>query len=333
MRGKVEGGANRPRTEVSMHKMPWRLRLLGTLLRPMSVSRMSLEKIEKMQGASHRITRSSICSWGECRRASESRIAGQAPAPPPCQIRIYTPEGPAAEPRSLVVYCHGGGWVLGSVGGGDWMCSTVARDLDAVVVSIDYRLAPQHKFPAAIEDCYAGLLWSQANAATFARIRRIGVMGESAGGNLAAVICLLARERGGPSLKHQALLYPGTDVSMSTESFAVNKDAIILTAEDARSFVQHYLGPDADPRDWRISPSMLPITPDSRRQSSLPPATTLCMTKPCHTLTGLENPELRSSSSNTRRCHTASSTSPTSAGDAKTAMTQVIEAQRDHLRA
>ena len=91
-------------------------------------------------------------------------------------------------------------------------------------------------------------------------------MGESAGGNLAAVICLLARERGGPSLKHQALLYPGTDVSMSTESFAVNKDAIILTAEDARSFVQHYLGPDADPRDWRISPL------HATNHSGLPPA-------------------------------------------------------------
>lgn len=159
----------------------------------------------------------------------------------------------------MIIYIHGGGWVIGSVEMGDWMCSTTALEVDAVVVSIEYRLAPRHKFPAAVEDCYAALLWCSENAAALsADATRLGIMGESAGGNLAAVTCLLARERGGPQIRRQALLYPVTDGSISTPSYRHNKDAIILPAADMRAFYHHYLPAGAGPLDWRVSPLHAP---------------------------------------------------------------------------
>src|SRR6266404_5398240 len=129
--------------------------------------------------------------------------------------RVYRLAGPAsgAGPRPLVLYFHGGGFVFGDMRMGDWLCSRVAAGVAAVVVSVDYRLAPRHRFPAAVEDCYAALTWAAANAAELGAGGPVGVMGESAGGNLSAVMCLLALEREGPALAHQALLYPATDVT------------------------------------------------------------------------------------------------------------------------
>ena len=108
-----------------------------------------------------------------------------------------------------MVYLHGGGFVFG--GGlrlGDWICSQVASTVGAVVVAVDYRLAPVHRFPAAVEDCYAAVVWAAANAAELGAEGPLGVMGESAGGTLSAVVCLLARDRGGPAISHQGLSYP-----------------------------------------------------------------------------------------------------------------------------
>ena len=96
---------------------------------------------------------------------------------------------------------------------GDWLCSSVAASVGAVVVSVDYRLAPSHVFPAAVEDCYAALSWAAGSAAELGATGPIGIMGESAGGNLSAVACLIARERGGPAISHQALIYPATDMT------------------------------------------------------------------------------------------------------------------------
>jgi acetyl esterase len=183
------------------------------------------------------------------------------------RLRVYSPERAAGSPRPLILYFHGGGWVLGSPEASDWLCSTVARDADAVVASVDYRLAPRHKFPAGLEDCYAATVWGSQEAASLgADPGRIGVMGDSAGGNLAAVVCLLARERGGPAIGHQALLYPVTDGSQSSDSYRANAEAIILTAADMRAFYGHYLGPDDDPLSWRVSPLHAPDL------SGLPPA-------------------------------------------------------------
>ncbi len=165
-------------------------------------------------------------------------------------IRIYTPVTTGTE-RPLVIYFHGGGFVFGDLRGGDWMCGTVAHDLDAVVVSVDYRLAPKHPFPAGVDDCYAVLVWATTHADELgADARKLGVMGESAGGNLAAVVTLMARDSRGPVILHQALLYPSTGAG-DTESRRANADAFILTAADMKKFGELYGG---DQDDWRVSP-------------------------------------------------------------------------------
>lgn len=241
-----------------MEPLPLGMRFLGTLFRLVpgsSVANMSLEQIEKSQAMvlpKNPLVDLLLGGLQKGVRVEDCSIDGPGGR---IRLRIYTPERPTSSARPLVVYYHGGGWVLGNIRGGDWMCSTVARDVDAVVISVDYRLAPKHKFPAAVEDCYAALVWSSANAASLgADGSRIGVMGESAGGNLAAVVCLLAKERGGPKISHQTLLYPATDVSKSAESYQACKDSIILSVADMGTFRSYYVGPDTDPMDWRLSP-------------------------------------------------------------------------------
>jgi len=177
-------------------------------------------------------------------------------------VRIYRPDRPGTA-RPLVVYFHGGGFVFGDLRGGDWIAGTVAKQLDAVVVSVDYRLAPKHPFPAAVDDCFAGLVWAAEHAGELgADPRRIGVMGESAGGNLAAVVALTARDAGAPEVRHQALLYPSTGLQDS-RSRDENADAVILTAADMRRFGELYGG---DRSDWRVSPITAPTL------AGLPPA-------------------------------------------------------------
>jgi acetyl esterase len=174
-------------------------------------------------------------------------------------LRIYTPERDMPVPRPLILNFHGGGWTIGALRGSDWACSHVALDVNAVVVSVEYRLAPKYKFPFGIEDCYTALVWCYENAAALgADASKIGVMGESAGGNLSAVMCLLSKERGGPKIRHQALLYPATDASMSSQSYQENKDAPLLTAEEMKIYYDYYLTADTDPLDWRVSPLYAP---------------------------------------------------------------------------
>ena len=168
------------------------------------------------------------------------------------QVRVYRPADAPAGDRPLILNIHGGGFVWGDLRLSDWMCSSVAVTVGAVVVSVDYRLAPLHPFPAAVDDCYATLVWAADNAAQFgaATPARIGVMGESAGGNLSAVMCLLARDRGGPLISHQALLYPATDMTRVPEAPA---RSLIIDGPEMQAFRRMYLG-DADPADPRISP-------------------------------------------------------------------------------
>lgn len=173
-------------------------------------------------------------------------------------LRVYTPETWARTPRPVVVNYHGGGFVLGSARQCDWTCSIVAKQLDAVVVSVDYRLAPTHRFPAAVEDCYDALLWTAQHAAALGGDPdRIGVMGDSAGGNLAAVVAIIARDEAGPEIGHQALVYPVTDMTEAIEQDASYRDnvrGIVLSNDDMAVFHGHYLGEDADPTDFRLSP-------------------------------------------------------------------------------
>jgi acetyl esterase len=210
------------------------------------VSKLTLEQIEKQsgQGAPEFIA-SVLMGVRPKGLTTEDRVVSDVP------VRIYTPTSPATGPRPLVVYYHGGGFVFGDLRGGDWIAGSVARDLDAIVVSADYRLAPKHPFPAGVEDCYAILLWAAAHADELgADASRIGVIGESAGGNLAAVVALMARERGGPVIRHQALLYPVTTTE-DTPSRLANADAFILTKADMDKFDELYAG---DHTDWRESP-------------------------------------------------------------------------------
>ena len=178
-------------------------------------------------------------------------------------VRVYRPVRSAAGPRPLVVYYHGGGFVFGYLRMGDWLCGQVASRVGAVVVSVDYRLAPVHRFPAAVEDSYAALSWVAANSAgEVGAGGPLGVMGESAGGTLSAVMCLLARERGGPAISHQALIYPATDMTAERE----NVQMPFLSSDEMAAYRRMYLGPDGDPANPWASPLL------AKDHEGLPPA-------------------------------------------------------------
>jgi acetyl esterase len=153
-----------------------------------------------------------------------------------------------------VVNFHGGGWTVGNLDASDWLCSSVAVTTRAVVVSVDYRLAPGHRFPAAPEDCYAAMVDVASRAEDLgAAPDRLAVMGESAGGNLSTVVSLMARDRSGPRIAHQGLLYPATDLTMASPSIEEKAHAPILTKADIIAFRAHYMG-DQDHRHPYASP-------------------------------------------------------------------------------
>jgi acetyl esterase len=167
-------------------------------------------------------------------------------------VRVYTPEG--APPFPIVVFFHGGGWVVGSLDSYDPLCRALAAAVPAVVVSVDYRLAPEHRWPAAVEDAYAATMWASRHAAELGGAQhRLAVAGDSAGGNLAAVIALGARDRGGPAIAFQLLVYPALDAAGDTASWREHADGFYLTAAGMRWYWDHYLGgadgaaPDASP--------------------------------------------------------------------------------------
>src|SRR6516165_8648654 len=182
-------------------------------------------------------------------------------------VRVYRPARAGSGARPLIVNFHGGGFVFGDLRLADWMCSSVAVTVGAVVVSVEYRLAPGHRFPAAVDDCYAALVWAAhatdlGTGGSDEAAPRIGVMGESAGGNLSAVMCLLARDLGGPALSHQALLYPPTDLTRMPPNAA---NSLIISEPEMIAFRRLYLG-DADPADPSVSPLL------AADHNGLPPA-------------------------------------------------------------
>jgi acetyl esterase len=177
-------------------------------------------------------------------------------------LRIYWPNAAGARqsPLPAIVYYHGGGHVIGSLDSHDLIARNLCGGAEAIIVSIDYRMGPEHRFPAAVEDSMAGLLWVHANAASIgADPERLGVHGDSAGANLAAVVALMARDRGGPTLRLQSLVYPVADFRMETESYTEFATGCgILTAEAMRWFRGHYLRSMEDALDWRASPLLAP---------------------------------------------------------------------------
>jgi acetyl esterase len=171
------------------------------------------------------------------------------------------------KPLPVVVYFHGGGWVIGSIETHDAPCRELANRSGAIVVSVEYRMAPEHPFPAAPEDCYAATAWVADHAAEFGGDpARLAVAGDSAGGNLAAVVALMTRERNGPPLRFQLLIYPAVDARMGYASIDENSTGYFLTKADMHWFYGHY---GADPSDWRASPLLAPD------HSGLPPALVL----------------------------------------------------------
>jgi acetyl esterase len=180
-------------------------------------------------------------------------------------VRIYTPE--SKQPRPLIVYYHGGGFVFCSLDTHDGTCRRLANATGAVVVSVDYRLAPECQFPGPAEDCYEAAIWAHRHADELdADAEVFAVAGDSAGGNLAAVTALKARERGGPPIACQILIYPVIDAACETPSFTTNGEGYFLDAESMRWMWSQYLGPEGD----GTHPHASPIRADDH--ADLPPA-------------------------------------------------------------
>jgi acetyl esterase len=154
-----------------------------------------------------------------------------------------------------LVYYHGGGWVIGDLDTHDGVCRSLANAAGCVVVSVDYRLAPEHKFPAAVDDCSAATRWVLENAARLGIDgKRVFVGGDSAGGKLAAVMALLARDGAIPPLCGQLLIYPATDLLASYPAYQRITEGFPLTASTSRWFLDHYIRDRSDALDWRASP-------------------------------------------------------------------------------
>jgi acetyl esterase len=167
--------------------------------------------------------------------------------------RLYAPSDAPALP--LLVWVHGGGWVLGGIDVADPIARQLAVAGACRVLSLDYRLAPEHPFPAGLDDVWHGLQWAAAHAADLgADPARVAVGGDSAGGNLAAVAALLARDAGAPRLALQVLVYPVTDHDHDTSSYREHGATCLLSAAHMRWFHDCYTRGGTDPADWRISP-------------------------------------------------------------------------------
>lgn len=173
-------------------------------------------------------------------------------------VRIYRPD--IAGPLPLMVYYHGGGFVIGDLDSHDNLCRAFCNALPAVVVSVDYRLAPEHRFPAAVEDAYTAVCWAADHAGELgADARRLIVAGDSAGGNLAAVVCQQARDEKGPEIAHQVLLYPVCDADLERESYTRLGQGYFLETEMMRWFWDNYL-PDVA---MSVDPRACPVRADN----------------------------------------------------------------------
>lgn len=180
-------------------------------------------------------------------------------------VRIYTPAGPG--PMPVLVYFHGGGWVMSDLNTHDGLCRALANRSCAMVVSVDYRLAPEAPFPAAIEDACAATLWVWRNAASLgADPSRVAVGGDSAGGNLAAATCLWSRDQGFPPIAFQLLIYPVVDRSFDTRSYLENAEGYHLSRESMIWFWRQYLAQESD----GLNPLAAPLRAESL--AGLPPA-------------------------------------------------------------
>lgn len=197
------------------------------------------------------------------RAVEEHRVPGPGGAVP---VRIYRPDG-VSEPSAALYLIHGGGWVIMDLDSHDPLCRALANKAGCAVVAVDYRRAPEARFPSAADDCYAVLRWiAEKGTAIGIDPARVAVGGDSAGGNLAAAMTLISRRESGPRLVGQVLHCPVTNHDFGTQSYRDNADGYLLTADAMRWFWGHYLGDGQDGSD----PVASPLRAEDRR--GLPPA-------------------------------------------------------------
>ncbi len=186
-------------------------------------------------------------------------------------LRHYRPLGShSGEMLPALVYYHGGGWVIGDLDTHDSLCRALANGAGCAVVAVDYRMGPEHRFPAAVDDCVAATRWVHANAAALHfDPARLAVGGDSAGGNLAAVVSIIARDSGDLPIAYQLLIYPATDQHRTAPSHTENAQGYLLTSDTMAYFIGHYIADPAQCGDWRASPLL------HENLASLPPALVL----------------------------------------------------------
>ncbi len=196
----------------------------------------------------------------------ESVSEHTAPGPAgPIAVRLYEPEAARDGPLPVLVYYHGGGWIRGDLDTHDDVCRYLCHHAGCLVASVDYRLAPEHRFPAALDDCDAATRWVAENAASLgADPQRLAIGGDSAGGNMACGVTLRARARGGPQIAFQLLIYPATDLAGESESKRLYSSGYLLNSMPF--YVASYLGPEGDAADPLASPLLAPDL------AGLPPA-------------------------------------------------------------
>jgi acetyl esterase len=186
----------------------------------------------------------------------------------PVPVRAYRPKGAAKDDLlPALIYIHGGGWVIGDLDTHDVVCRTLANGARCAVFSVEYRKAPESPFPAAVDDCFSALQFISENSGKLnVNSAKIAVGGDSAGGNLAASISLMARDAGGPAISFQLLIYPATDQRLSHPSIDSNGEGYLLTKKVMQYFRGHYLPQEKQWLDWRASPLL------AKSHAGLPPA-------------------------------------------------------------
>jgi acetyl esterase/lipase len=248
-----------------MTKIDRRTKILGRLIGMASVTRRSEEQIlaDQRRVLGHNPITDLLL--GGVATGVSVRDTTAVGADGSIAVRVYRPTTFRGT-LPLVVFMHGGGWTSGSLDTYDWLGSNIARDAGVVVASLDYRLAPGHRWPAAAEDSYAATVDLVGRGSELgADATRVAVVGDSAGGNLAAVVALMARDRSGPPIAFQGLMYPVTDLTMASPSIEENANAPILTKADMLAFRGHYLH-GQDPRHPYASPLL------AEDLTGLPPA-------------------------------------------------------------
>jgi acetyl esterase len=241
--------------KLQKYRLPFKTRLMLLLISPFRRHSVAPPTLKQLQRARKPVPKFFLSTWVLGRMPKLHSVTNRMIPVREGEIgvRIYRPND--AQDLPLILNYHGGGWAVGNLQNNDYYCATLATEVGALVVSVDYRLAPEHKFPQAVYDAYDSLEWAVANAqALGADARRVCVTGDSAGGNLAAVVALKARDLGGPKISFQALIYPATDSRLGYASFEEHAHAPILTKLDILHYLDMYIAKPEDLNAVFLSP-------------------------------------------------------------------------------